>query len=439
MLPGLSIERGPPLAAPPKFLYTAPWFAFLAGALLLYAGPGALASRWSPAVLAATHLLTLGFMMQAMLGALLQLLPVMAGVPVPGTALVAAIVHPALTAGSLLLAAGFVFGQPFLFQIAALLLAAAFVLYLSVICVAFARSWPPRQDSARNIFIALLGLLVTVVLGLLLLSTFGWGLSWPVTEMTNAHAAWGLVGWTVVLVLGVSLAVVPMFQMTSNYPAFVARWLGPGAFTALAGWSAGLVLGNAMLAALQWAAAAAVAVLAISTLLLQERSRRRQPDVTFLFWRLGMACLLSASVLWAAGQLLGIEASQPYALVLGVLMIPGFAVCVICGMLYKIVPFLLWIYLQMKIKARPPSVKQILPDARGIPQFWIHLVAVASLVAASARWHWLVYPGGALLALSGALLGITIIRASRFAARHVVPDNLLPPGEAKRTRWTQLR
>jgi hypothetical protein len=75
LLPGVSLERGPPLTAPLKFLYTAPWFLCLAGMALMSAGPEALVTRWSPHLLAATHLLTLGFMMQAMLGALLQLLP----------------------------------------------------------------------------------------------------------------------------------------------------------------------------------------------------------------------------------------------------------------------------------------------------------------------------------------------------------------------------
>ena len=42
-----------------------------------------IATRWSPAALAATHLLTVGFLGQIMVGALLQLLPVLAGVPLP--------------------------------------------------------------------------------------------------------------------------------------------------------------------------------------------------------------------------------------------------------------------------------------------------------------------------------------------------------------------
>ena len=72
---GLLFEQAPPVSVPLRFLLTAPWFAVLAGALLAWAGPDALASRWTPALLGVTHLLTLGFMATAMVGALLQILP----------------------------------------------------------------------------------------------------------------------------------------------------------------------------------------------------------------------------------------------------------------------------------------------------------------------------------------------------------------------------
>ncbi len=68
------------------------------------------ASRWMPSVLAATHMLTLGFMMEVMLGALIQMLPVVAGANLAKPLLLARIVHGGLTLGVLLLAAGFLLG-----------------------------------------------------------------------------------------------------------------------------------------------------------------------------------------------------------------------------------------------------------------------------------------------------------------------------------------
>jgi len=88
----MSFESAPPYTAPLRFFLTAPLFAVLAGLLIAFEGPDIFVSRWMPAVLAVTHLLTLGFMLQMMLGALIQILPVVAGANLPRPLLLATIV-----------------------------------------------------------------------------------------------------------------------------------------------------------------------------------------------------------------------------------------------------------------------------------------------------------------------------------------------------------
>ena len=83
MRPNLSFEQAPPLDVPLRFFASACLFGLLA-ALLLILAPGEAAGggfghRWSPPVLAATHLVTTGFMLHIMLGALFQLTPVAVG------------------------------------------------------------------------------------------------------------------------------------------------------------------------------------------------------------------------------------------------------------------------------------------------------------------------------------------------------------------------
>jgi hypothetical protein len=81
---GLSLDQAPPIHLPLRLLLTAPWFAVAAGVVLMSVGEPALVSRWTPGALALTHLITVGFLGQAMCGALLQMLPVIAGARVPG-------------------------------------------------------------------------------------------------------------------------------------------------------------------------------------------------------------------------------------------------------------------------------------------------------------------------------------------------------------------
>ena len=89
----LSFENAPPFAAPLRFFLTAPLFAALAGLLVMIEGPALFASRWTSGTLAATHLLTVGFMLQVMLGALIQILPVVAGADLPRPLALARAVH----------------------------------------------------------------------------------------------------------------------------------------------------------------------------------------------------------------------------------------------------------------------------------------------------------------------------------------------------------
>ena len=108
---GLSFEQAPPFALPLRFFLTAPLF-LLAAAGLIVLSPETLASRWTPQALALTHALTLGFLAMTMLGALLQMLPVVAGAPLPAPRRVAWLSHVALTLGSIALIGGFLTARP---------------------------------------------------------------------------------------------------------------------------------------------------------------------------------------------------------------------------------------------------------------------------------------------------------------------------------------
>ena len=67
----LSLDQTPPLDLPLRLFLTAPLFAAAAGAVLMIDAEAVIATRWSPAALAATHLITLGLLGQVMIGALL--------------------------------------------------------------------------------------------------------------------------------------------------------------------------------------------------------------------------------------------------------------------------------------------------------------------------------------------------------------------------------
>lgn len=421
MIPaGLSLEQAPPIDVPLRFFLTAPWFLVLAAALVVWQGPAIFVSRWLPATLALTHLLVLGFMAQVMLGALLQMLPVVVGVVVPRPRLTATLVHLPLTLGALALAVAFLSGVPVWFQVAWWSLGLGFGVALTAIHLALWRA-PVIGGTVIALRCALAALLVAVVLGLLLGGFFGWGWRLPVVTVTHLHAAWGLIGWTALLVVGVAYQVVPMFQITPPYPAWFVRGFAPLMAALLVAWTGFAFGGLAMAATLTSAAlAGGVALFALTTLHLLGQRRRKIGDPTLAYWRTGMAALLAGAALWLLG--LGIPALgrlPQFELLLGILPIFGFAVAVINGMLYKIVPFLAWFHLQALLfqRAKVPTMKQLLPDAAIRRQFWAYLAALLTLLAAAVHPAVFTYPAALAAGVTGAWLGFNLTGVWRIYRR----------------------
>ena len=422
MQPGLSFEQAPPISAPFRFFLTAPLFGMAAGLLLLWQGPAALASRWGGVALALTHLIAVGFMLQAMCGALLQVLPVAAGANIWQPRRVTHLTHAGLTLGTLLLLAGFLSEQALFFRIAVPFMTVSLGAFALIVLVALFRT-PARGPTLVALRIAVFGLIVTISLGATLASAFGWQLALPLTEITHVHAAWGLGGWSLLLVAGVGYLVVPMFQLTPPYPAWFARSFSPTLCFLLAAWSiAWLPIERP--AALQAGLAGAAALLALAygaiTLRLQAQRRRKVSEPTLLFWRLAMACLILAGLGVILLQLAPAE-GEDYAgtpFLLGVLLMVGVFMPVISGMLYKIMPFLNWLHLQRigKPGLVVPNMRQMIPEPRMLMQWRFHLAALA-LLAAAVPLPWLVYPGGLALIASCAWLEWNVIEATRNYAR----------------------
>ena len=419
MHPDLSFDQAPPISVPYRFFLTAPWFGAAAGLLMIWAGEEAVLSRWTGATLALTHLLAAGFMLQAMVGAMLQFVPVAAGGNVWRPGLVAGVAHPLLALASLVLVAGFLSSNGLLFQLAAILFVPV-IGFLVVVVGAALLCTPAQGNTIWALRAAVAALAVTVLLGATMAEAMGRGKPWPLVEFANVHAAWGLGGWSLLMLSGVSYYVVPMFQLTPAYPAGFARWLPPALLAVLAVWS--LQLTGASPPWLEWiwlAGLALAAAFAAITLGLQQRRRRRIADPTMLFFRGSMICLLAIFASAGAMMLFPALADNPRAPYwLGVLILPGVFVSAINGMLYKIVPFLNWLHLQraMGLGMLPPNMKEMIPDRMMTIQMWLHYTAIGILLAA-AVWPSLARLGGGVFAVSCALLGWNLIGAVRVYRR----------------------
>jgi len=412
----LSFEQTPALAVPLRFFLTAPAFAILAGLLLAWTGPEMLASRWTPQALAATHLLTLGFLGMCMIGALLQILPVVSGIEIPYSRRTAAGIHALLGTGTLALASGFLSAAPYAYRAALLLLGAGFGWLLLIL---LKRVWTAAHASPMLVAIrlALSALAAAIGFGIAAALGFAWTIPLPLLLITDLHVSWGLLGWLGLLVAGVAYQVVPMFQVTPVYPAWMTRGFAWTVFVLLVLRTAISLHNDRWEPWLTGMLAVAWAAFAVITLNLLRQRKRPKPDPTTFFWRTALGSLLAAALLWAAGTAFpGLARHHAYPLAAGVLVVVGFGYSVINGMLYKIVPFLVWYHLQNRLAGgttKVPNVKQILPDRDAEHQFRLHLLALVLLLVATVLPGWLAQGAGILLAASSAWLWLNLLKAVR--------------------------
>ena len=403
---GLDFQQAPALGVPLRFFLTAPMFLLLAG-LLLFNPAAWNGQRWSPVILAVVHLVTLGFLAMAMMGAFLQLLAVVAGAPVARPRLVAALVHGPLVLGTLLLAVGFRLSLGWPFYPALALLAVAVFTFVAATAISL---WcAVRNATVGAMAAAVFALAVTLALGLRLgVTRIGGAGPEDFIGWVDLHAAWGMLGWVFILVAGVAYQVVPMFQLTPVYPRWFMLTLVPLLMAGL------LALSLAQASGRAWPKdvgmlllAAAALAFAAATLQLQHRRRRRVADVTLDYWRVGLASLAAAVLL---GMVPGAEG--PWLPILqGILFLYGFAVSVVSGMLYKILPFLTWFHLQSQLQARArsiPNMKEFISESHARRQFYVHVAALGLLLlSALAAGPWR-YAAAASVCLSALLLAANL-------------------------------
>ncbi len=401
----LALDASPPLSYALRFFVTAPAYVLLTALVLIDAGPLALASRWQPAILAATHLLALGAIAQTMFGALLQIMPVATGIRVFQGPWRVSLIHLSLNLGTLCLAIGFLTYQPGFFLWASGLLAISFSVFLLSVIWALWRDRKRRTKGAPTILmairLAILSLITALLLGLFLSTHLGLG-DFVERRWTNLHAAWALFGWIGLLVIGISFQVIPIFQVTERYPDLITRWLAPILFIIL------LVLSYALIQhqAWQWAVVpiSGFALYAWVSLKLLHHRKRPKADTTTVFWRCAFSCLILALPMWlilVSGFLPSLH--NQFKVILGALALFGFAWSAINGMLYTILPFLFWFNAQRNapivIRALP-RVSRYLPDEKARPQFYAHCAALVFLLCAFFWPQVFFYPALLLLILS---------------------------------------
>jgi hypothetical protein len=403
---GLHTDQAPPLSIPLTFFLLAP-LALMAAGVMLIGWPQAVSStHWSPHTIALTHLGTLGLLGAVMLGALYQMIPVVAGAPVPLPRL-GHLVAAALLLGLSTLIPGLTLGSAPLMTVATYSLGAGLILFTAPVSLALLRT-PASGPTVWGLRLALLALIVLAGLGI----RMAWAhasLDFPAQRLAwiRAHAIIAFVVWVAGLIVSVSWQVIPMFYLTEPFPQWAQRATLIALSATLALTLIHLVWPIDALGHLSAALPGALAVWLMHPIiawrLIAQRKRRRK-DASVDFWR---AALPIAPLCLITGLLTWYSADPRWPLLFGWLTIWGYAGLIMHGMLTRIVPFLVWFHrfaAWAGIQPIPP-MRRLLPDARARWALRLHLAALAlGAVGIGLRLNPLLQLAGLALIATGGLL-----------------------------------
>lgn len=206
----------------PFYMYAA--VSFLAATILLFFSSSAFVQHYfHPQTLAVTHLMALGWGAMMILGASHQLVPVLIEGKLHSDIL-AYLSFFSAAPGIPLLAYGFYnfyFGWEA--QWGAILINAAVIFYLINIGISMVKS---KKENVHAVFVftATLWLLVTIVVGGFLVYNFSYNLlSEDSLHYLSLHAHLGIVGWFLLIALGVGSRLIPMF-LISKYNNVKLLW-----------------------------------------------------------------------------------------------------------------------------------------------------------------------------------------------------------------------
>ena len=405
---GLALEQAPPFLVPMRLFIMAPLFVSIAGVLLISHGQEIFASRWNPLSLALTHLITLGFLTQIMIGAMLQLLPVLAGAPVPGVVGVSLGTQFLLVLGTSLLVTGFLLQEPLWLVGGGAVLILAFGLFLTATGLALRRASGSRE-TRHALRLGWAAMLPTLGLGLLLVSGLaGWVSLDNFQQSVSLHLTWGLAGWMGLLLIAVLTELVPMFYVTPAYTPLLRKWLAPGIFSLLIGMSLAAILLQDALVIGMFLISLVMLVFGIYTVWVTQERQRPVLDTTLIYIWIGCGAMVGAGVAMVFSD---------NSSLLGVLLLAGVALAFHTGVLYKIIPFLCWFHLQgARMAARRfdyilPKMNAFITERRTRWQLYCYLGAMGLLLLGSFGIQNAIALGGLLLLFSSLLLFANILSA----------------------------
>lgn len=397
----------------PFFVLSA--LSWLIAVLFMAFHPSALLSTifFNSTLLTVTHILVLGFVTSVMFGALFQMMPVIFIRKIYSERM-ALWTFYLLLFGASGLVLSFYFGIDGLgLTISGIILNIAVVLFgINV--------WKTIGHSVENITAKLyiktsvVLLLTTALFGLLLAINFFFPyLPFSHLEFLKVHAHFGIFGWFLFLIIGVSSVLIPMFLLVHKLNVLPLNW----GYVFLLG---GLILGGVakwqesdlllIIAYISMAVGVGMYLYFIYTVY-RERPRKKldfELKKTMASFP-SLALVLICGLLFIFGLQTGVNLSRLYIII----MLVGFVSTLILGKFYKTLPFIIWlkVYKPDVGKKKTLLPKQLYSHKLLKYQYYTHISGFILFFAAIIfHLYFLYFMGIGLLLIGASLFTINVFK-----------------------------
>jgi len=387
---GLSTKNAPSVwVVVPHFLIGTISF-LVASVFVIFNYPDLLGYHISGPVLSIAHVMMLGWISMIIFGALYQLIPVVMQVKLYSEKL-AYLTLAGLVLGLFFLIAAFL---GYKFQLTNNFIVGGALVIFAIILFAFntlksALSSSEKSISKLYIMASGIYLLLTVLLGLFTVINLSYNLlAVPHTEFMKTHAVIGLVGWFLMLVIGVAAKLMPMFLIVHRTREVLLKWgfylINSGLLIILAATFIKQVPEFVDVISFILILAGLVLFLLFNYDVFSHRMRRKL-DIGMKLSSIGLIMFaltnLSFIGIYFGNNAFGFPVGR-IEIISGLLLIYGFFTGLILGQTYKTLPFIIWLFYYQKLvgKQKVPLVADLYSDKLATIHMYSFVASIALFI-----------------------------------------------------------
>jgi len=350
MKTGLSTKNAPSASVVlPHYIYGA--IAFLVISIMMYFSATNLTNMYiGPNILGLAHMTVLGWITMIIFGALYQLIPVVMEVKLHSENM-SYFSFASLAIGNIVLVSGFwqTYTSPTLFSLIGGILVFLAIIVFSINVIKTAIKSPVKTTENNFIIASVVWLLITVFIGLFVLfNNAHHFVSISPIDILKVHAASGLIGWFMMLVIGVASTLLPMFFIVHDLNK---KYINASFYATNIGLAVYVISGLFNISA--WLDTIAIITVFAGIFLFArynydayKRRLRKKLDigmklsvVSFIYLAISIISGLALVFLSASFPQLMV----PLSIVFGFSLLLGFFTSLILGQMYKTLPFILWL------------------------------------------------------------------------------------------------